>query len=70
MTLAESLIIFLLAFIAWLLYQIARQLSYLTGKKITLSVFNRQLQWMQFTSKVRVKTKPKLDESPVEKLPN
>jgi hypothetical protein len=68
----EGLVLLLLTVIAWFLYQIAKQLSYLTGKRIKLSIFNRQIQGGQFTSKLKTKakTKPKLDEGPIEKLPN
>ncbi len=34
MSIGETVIAFLLGVIAWLLYQIAKQLSYLTGKRI------------------------------------
>lgn len=70
MTTGESLIIVLLAMIAWFLYQIAKQLSYMTGKRIKLSIFHRQVQGMRYKSKIKEKSKPKLDEGPLEKLPN
>lgn len=66
----ESLIILLLTVIAWLLYQIVKQLSYLTGRLIRLSIFNRPVRGVQFSSKARTKTKSKLDEDPLKKLPN
>lgn len=43
MSQGEVIIAFLLAVIAWLLYQIAKQLSYLTGRRIKLSIFNKEL---------------------------
>lgn len=70
MSTGESLIVSLLTVIAWLLYQIVKQLSYLTGKRIKMSIFNRQVQGVQFKSKSKAKSKPKLDEGPIEKLPN
>lgn len=39
MTQGETLISLLLIIIAYLLYQIAKQLSYLTGKKLKISFF-------------------------------
>jgi hypothetical protein len=70
MSTAETIIIFLLAVIAWFLYQIAKQLSYMTGKRIKLSIFNRQVQGVSFKTKLKTKSKPKIDEGPIEKLPN
>jgi hypothetical protein len=70
MTTAETLIIFLLAMITWFLYQIARQLSYITGKRIKLSIFHRQVQGISLKSKLKKKTEAKIDEGPIEKLPN
>ncbi|MBA3723451.1 MAG: hypothetical protein H0W89_00965 [Candidatus Levybacteria bacterium] len=64
MTTGETLIAFLLAIIIWLLYQIAKQLSYMTGKRLKFSFFNQQIQRFRF------KTKPKAKEEPFEKLPN
>jgi hypothetical protein len=70
MSTAEILIILLLTCITWFLYQIAKQLSYISGKRIKLSIFNRQVQGVQLKKKIRAKTEPKIDEGPLEKLPN
>lgn len=68
MSTSESLIVLLLIVIAWFLYQIAKQLSYLTGKRIRFAPFNKQLQGMRFKSKLKAKTKE--NEVPLEKLTN
>jgi hypothetical protein len=43
MTGGEFFISFLLVIIAYLLYHIAKQLSYITGKKIKISFLNWQI---------------------------
>jgi len=63
MTQGESLISILLIIIIYLLYQIAKQLSYLTGKRLKISFFNWQI------NKIHFKQKPP-KKSPPEKLPN
>lgn len=70
MSTAEYIIVLLLAVIAWFLYQISKQLSYMTGKRIKLSIFNRQVQGVSFKQKIKAKAQPKIDEGPLEKLPN
>lgn len=60
MTLGETLITLLLIVIAFLLYQIAKQLSYITGKRIKISLYNPYGNW-----KRRIKHK-----KTVEKLVN
>ena len=70
MSTAETLIVLLLTVITWFLYQKAKQLSYISGRRIKLSIFNRQVQGVNFKSKLKAKAKPKIDEGPIEKLPN
>jgi len=62
MTQGETIISLLLIVIAWILYQIAKQLSFLTGRKIKFS-------FPRFTQKVRLPETRKKEESK-EKLVN
>lgn len=57
MTLGETIISFILIVIAYLLYQIVKQLSYLTGRRIRFS-----LRLPRFP-KVRLPRKEKKEES-------
>lgn len=67
MNLLDLIIIFLLTLIVYFLYHIAKQLSYLTGRRITFKLFNKQL----YTHLSRKKTTPeKKKEEPEEKLVN
>jgi uncharacterized protein involved in outer membrane biogenesis len=59
----ESFISILLVIIIYFLYQIARQLSYITGKKIKISFFN----WQNYKPYIKQKSQKK---TPTEKLPN
>ncbi len=59
----ETLISVLLLIIIYFLYHIARQLSYLTGRKIKFTLFNLQ------TSKFKLPPKKQKKQSP-EHLPN
>lgn len=63
MTQGESLIAILLAVIAYLLYQIAKQLTFLTGKKMRSPFIG------MFSSKTSYKPKTKTDKQE-QKLPN
>ncbi len=45
MTFGEFLITIMLAIIASFLYQIAKQLSYITGKRIKISFYNPYGNW-------------------------
>lgn len=63
MTQGEFLISILLAIIAWLLYQILRQLSYLTGRRFKFSLPG----WQHFTSSI---PSGKHKKKPPEHLPN
>jgi hypothetical protein len=64
MTNAETIIIILLAIIAYFLYQIGRQLTFLTGKRMRMPFSN------MFT-KQTFRPKQKIDkEEKEEKLPN
>ena len=64
MTQGESFISILLIIIAYLLYQIAKQLSYLTGKRLKISFFNWQI------TKPVPKHKPSSQTTPPERLKN
>jgi len=60
----ETLIIFLLGIIAYFLYQIAKQLSYLTGKRLKFTFFN----WQGSKSFPKRRVKEKSESDP--HLPN
>jgi len=65
MTTGETLIALLLIIIAYFLYHIAKQLSYLTGKRLKISFF----KWHSstyFSSKLPTSSRKEKDE----KLPN
>jgi hypothetical protein len=64
MTQGESVISILLIVIVYFLYQIIRQLSYITGKRLKISFFNWQIN--KFPRKQNL---PKRKDLP-EKLPN
>lgn len=70
MTQGEVLIAFLLALIAWFLYQIARQLSYLTGRKVKFSLFNKELYNGVKRKFAQEKKKKSEREISLSKLPN
>jgi hypothetical protein len=63
MTQGETFISILLVIIIYFLYHIAKQLSYLTGKRLKISFFNWQ------TNKISFKPKPHKKDPP-EKLTN
>lgn len=60
----ESFISIILIVIAYLLYQIAKQLSYLTGKRLKISLFNWHI------NKPSGKQNTKHDKDFSENLPN
>jgi hypothetical protein len=60
----ETLISILLLIIIYFLYQITKQLSYLTGKRFKISFFN----WHSY--KPILKPKQSSKKPPEEKLPN
>lgn len=59
MSQGETVISILLLVIIFFLYQIAKQLSYLTGRKIRISLFNWQQQYLSFPHKKSKKQPPK-----------
>jgi hypothetical protein len=67
MTTGETLITLLLIIIVYLLYHIAKQLSYLTGKRIKISFLNWQVNKPFQIPKLPVKPTKK---TPPEKLVN
>ena len=64
MTQGEFVISILLIIIAYFLYQITKQLSYITGKRLKISFFNWQIN--KFPRKQNLPKK----KDPPEKLPN
>jgi len=64
MSKGETLISLLLIIIAYLLFQILKQLSYLTGRRFKISFFN----WQSY--KPVFKNKQSSKKSSEEKLPN
>lgn len=67
MEFGQTLIIFLLTVIAYFLYHIAKQLSYLTGHRIKISLFNKQI----YNGLTRKRPKEVKREEKIEpKLPN
>jgi hypothetical protein len=65
MSTGESLIILLLIIIAYFLYQIAKQLTYITGKRMKLSLFGKS-----YTAYFKPKVKPLPKVEKEEKLTN
>ncbi len=60
MTSGETVIALLLGIIAWFLYQIAKQLSYLTGKKIRFRFFNWKITNPLKQSRTQMREQEKL----------
>lgn len=61
MSFGETIISALLLVIAYFLYHIAKQLSYLTGKRIKITLFNKELYnglKRKFTEEKKTKEKP------------
>ncbi|MEK7572237.1 MAG: hypothetical protein AAB553_08255 [Patescibacteria group bacterium] len=67
MSLFDTIIILLLTIIAYFLYHIAKQLSYLTGRRIKISFFNKTL-YQSLIQKRAPKENRKEPREP--KLPN
>lgn len=63
MTTGETFISLLLIVIAYFLYHIAKQLSYLTGKRLKIS-------FMQWGGRTQYPLRKTRKEEPPEKLPN